>query len=300
MSSKSIYTPYFYIIQDTRNGMYYAGAKWAQGCHPSDFMIEGGYITSSDTIKKLIEQHGLDVFVIRKIRTFKTADEAYNYETRFLKKIKARNNPKFYNGHENDGAMNVNKMKIIMMGLYGVENPFQAEEIKSKIKQTNLEKYGDEVYTRTDEYRQKYTKTCIEKYGVAYHTQSESTKSAQKETNIRNRGVENPSHCPEVRAKISASTRKTKGTAEWKATEGRKLGERTRAKFVGSIIITNGTKNRFIDPNKDIIADGWWKGRTESVDQKGRIRITDGNSNRYIDPNSEIPNGWWRGSKTKN
>ncbi len=296
----SIYTPYFYVIQDIRNGMYYAGAKWAQGCHPDQLLKEGGYQTSSETIKKIVEQNNPNVFVVRKIRTFETGNKAYDYETRFLRKVKARSNPKFYNGHENDGKMDRTKMKQVTMELYGVENPFQADEIKTKIKQTNLEKYGDEIYTRTDDFKQKYKKTCIEKYGVEYHTQSESTKAKQKATNIRNRGVENPSHCPIVTAKISASTRKTKGTAEWKATKGKKLGEIAKAKFSGNIIITNGTKNRFIDLNKNTIPDGWRKGRTESVDQRGRIRITDGNLYRYIDPNSEIPDGWWKGSKTKN
>lgn len=292
MSSKSIYTPYFYIIQDTRNSMYYAGSKWAQGCHPSDFMIEGGYITSSETVKELIRHHGLESFVVRKIRIFETGDEARDYETRFLRKIKARGNPKFYNGHENDGAMNANKMKLIMMELYGVENPFQAEEIKSKIRRTNLEKYGDEIYTRTNDYRQKYTKTCIEKYRVVYHTQAESTKAAQKATNTKNRGVENPSHCPKVVAKISASARKTKGTAKWKATEGKKLGERSKAKFSGNIYITDGHIDKSINPS-DTIPEGWKIGRTNST--KGNVFITDGYTNKYIECYREVPEGWRRG-----
>lgn len=49
-----IYTPYFYNIQDTRNGMYYAGIKYGKDANPKTFMTEGGYQTSSKTIKKLI------------------------------------------------------------------------------------------------------------------------------------------------------------------------------------------------------------------------------------------------------
>jgi hypothetical protein len=107
------YIPYFYIIQDIRNGMYYAGAKWAQDANPSNFMIEGGYETSSETIKELIQQYGLNNFVIRKIRTFSSAQKAYDYETRFLQKIDARNNPSFYNKHNNDGWIPNNKGKVV-------------------------------------------------------------------------------------------------------------------------------------------------------------------------------------------
>jgi len=37
----NIYNPYFYIIQDTRNGMYYAGSKTSKGANPENFMIMG-------------------------------------------------------------------------------------------------------------------------------------------------------------------------------------------------------------------------------------------------------------------
>jgi len=87
--------PYFYIIQEISTGMYYAGAKWAQGCRPDELMVEGGYFTSSPTIKLLIDKNGLNSFVIRRIWQFETPKEAYDYETKFLKRINARKNPLF-------------------------------------------------------------------------------------------------------------------------------------------------------------------------------------------------------------
>lgn len=123
----AIYTPYFYIIQDVRNGMYYAGAKWAQDANPATFMIEGGYTTSSETINELISTYGLDKFIIRKIRTFETAEETQKYETRFLRRIDTRKNPSFYNAHNNDGAMDHQKIKLIIKELYGVDNISQSE-----------------------------------------------------------------------------------------------------------------------------------------------------------------------------
>lgn|GEM_PF-6678768 len=127
---------------------------------------------------------------------------------------------------------------------------------------------------------------------MPFHTQSESTKAAQRATNIKNRGVENPSHCPDVVAKISAATKKTKGTREWKITEGKKLGERSKAKFAGNIFITDGYNDKSISPNEDI-PEGWYAGRTNST--KGRIFVTDGHTNKYIERDEQVPLGWRKG-----
>jgi len=53
---------------------------------------------------------------------------------------------------------------------YGYENPFQAEEIKEKIINTNLLRYGVKNYTQTKEYILKSQKTNLEKYGYTNHT----------------------------------------------------------------------------------------------------------------------------------
>lgn len=98
------YVPYFYIIQDIRNGIYYAGSKWGKNSNPYNFMTEEGYKTSSVIIKELIKRHGLSNFIVRKIKTFKTGKKAYDYETKFLQKVNAKTNPKFYNGHNNNGG----------------------------------------------------------------------------------------------------------------------------------------------------------------------------------------------------
>jgi hypothetical protein len=53
---------YFYIIQDVRNKMYYAGAKWSVDADENTFMTKEGYTTSSSIVNKIIENFGLDVF----------------------------------------------------------------------------------------------------------------------------------------------------------------------------------------------------------------------------------------------
>jgi hypothetical protein len=99
----SIYIPYFYVIEENSTGMLYAGSKWARDANPDNFMIkEGGYITSSNTIKLRIRENGIESFKIRKIKTFISPKSAYDYETKFLNKVNAKKNSRFYNKHNND------------------------------------------------------------------------------------------------------------------------------------------------------------------------------------------------------
>ena len=55
--------------------------------------------------------------------------------------------------------------------LYGVDHFSQAQEIKDKVAQMNLERYGKTSYLATAEFREKSIKTGNEKYGVDYNCQ---------------------------------------------------------------------------------------------------------------------------------
>lgn len=118
------YVPYFYIIQDTRNGMYYAGSKYGKNSNPKTLMIEGGYTTTSKTVKRIIKEFGLKTFIVRKIITFDTKFDAQNYETKFLRRIDARNHKLFYNAHNNDWTLYDNKNKVTVKDKNGTT--FQA------------------------------------------------------------------------------------------------------------------------------------------------------------------------------
>jgi hypothetical protein len=207
----AIYTPYFYIIQDIRNSVYYAGAKWERGCHPDQLLKEGGYETSSETIKELIRSNGINSFVVRKIRTFATAKEAQNYETRFLQKINAKSHPRFYNGHNNDGAMDHNKMKFIMMERYGVEYPMQSITIQEKVRITNIEKYGIEWQIQSKETREKTKNTLNERYGVNHNLSIPEVIDKIKQTNIEKYGVDNPYKSKDIKEKIKRTNERLYG-----------------------------------------------------------------------------------------
>lgn len=131
----TIYTPYFYIIQNIYTGIYYAGSRWAKSCNPTELLVEGGYLTSSNIVNRIIKKRGTASFVVRRIRVFTDGAEARRYETRFLQKINAKSNPCFYNEHNNDHLFSFHdeKYKAKMIEIYGVDNPTKLPEIKEKI-----------------------------------------------------------------------------------------------------------------------------------------------------------------------
>jgi hypothetical protein len=98
--------PFFYVIRHKRTGKFYAGYK-KKLPNPSMFMAEGSrrkaYKTSSGIIHTIIKSEGVDAFTICRIRLFDSGLKANQYEHRFLVRVKASDNPIFYN--RNNGAM---------------------------------------------------------------------------------------------------------------------------------------------------------------------------------------------------
>jgi hypothetical protein len=98
-----------------------------------------------------------------------------------------------------------NKIRETNIEKYGVETPFQSQEIQNKIKASNIEKYGVEYPIKSDIFRNKAKQTCLQKYGVENPFQSEIIKNKIKETNIEKYGVENPFQSEIIKNKIKAS-----------------------------------------------------------------------------------------------
>lgn len=122
---------FFYVIRDKRNGMLYAGSKFSKrDSYPELFMQPHGYQTSSPTIKQIIDECGLDVFEVVKL---KLVNNAYDYETRFLRKVNAASNPKFYNAHNNEAPnFGSDLFEKRMIEIYGVKNVNYVPEIREK------------------------------------------------------------------------------------------------------------------------------------------------------------------------
>jgi hypothetical protein len=100
--------PYFYIIRHKPTQKYYAGCKINSEADSSNLMKKDGYKTTSKIIKKIIENDGLESFEILKIKEFDSSEKTLLYETRFLVKVNAAENEKFFNQH-NGGKNFVNK-----------------------------------------------------------------------------------------------------------------------------------------------------------------------------------------------
>jgi hypothetical protein len=276
------YRPYFYIIQDVRNGMYYAGAKWGKDANPSNFMVEGGYTTSSNTIKKLIQQYGLDNFIIRKIRIFETPNETCYYETRFLEKVGARKNKKFYNLHNNDNIFDTEKMCFVTEMIYGegIVNISQTsywKEITREKKDSSLEKRRKTIdETWDEEFRDHLKKKKQESWKISPKREEHSKKTKDR------------------RIKEEASK-----TEEQKKDFGKKVSDaywnRPQEKIVQHQMNRTKSIKQSYDNNPELR-------KLRSDTTKGRITVTKDGKNKRLRPDEVdgyLKQGWLVGSSTK-
>ena len=151
-------------------------------------------------------------------KQFKMEYKKYNLSTKDIKKISCNNkncsNIKikevclYKYGVENPFQLEdvKNKSKKTLNEKYGVDYPIQSNIIKEKIKQTNLEKYGVENYTKTIEYLEKTKIKNLEKYGTEWALQSDFIKDKSKKTNLEKYGVEYPSKSKEFRNSVEKTS----------------------------------------------------------------------------------------------
>lgn len=90
-------TPYTYFVLHIPTGLKYYGSKYGKGSNPNTFWKPNGYFTSSEKVKKLIENYGADSFRSEVRKVFDTPDEALSYEYKFLKRVGALNKSDWLN-----------------------------------------------------------------------------------------------------------------------------------------------------------------------------------------------------------
>lgn len=93
--------------------------------------------------------------------------------------------------------------KKLIQERYGVINPFQSEEVKEKIKKSNLAKYGFEYASQSEQVKEKARQTSLEKFGATNYTQTDEYKVRVKQTNLQRYGVEWAHQAKEVRDKVT-------------------------------------------------------------------------------------------------
>lgn len=190
MSSKPIYphVPYFYIIEHISTGKRYVGCRYAKGCHPSEFMTEDGYQTSSRVVHQIIKDEGPDAFKVISIKTQDEVGDVYEYETKFLVENNCANSDVWLNLHNNEilpfgstefselmmkkhGVDHNSKMvdhaekcKISWLSSLGVDNPMRSGAIKAKVRNIIFEKYGVDHHTKTKEFRDEFGKISIKRF----------------------------------------------------------------------------------------------------------------------------------------
>jgi hypothetical protein len=90
------------------------------------------------------------------------------------------------------------KVRKTNLKRYGVENVYQSNKIKKKIKLRKKERYGDENFNNS----KKYKNTCLKKYGVDNPSKLEFIKSKKVKTSLIKYGVEYPWQLKEIKEKV--------------------------------------------------------------------------------------------------
>lgn len=101
--------------------------------------------------------------------------------------------------------------KVTFLKKYGVENPFQNEAIKSKIKETNLKRYGVENVAQNEDIKQKIIDTTYERYGVTNALKSNIIKEKIKDTILKKYGHDNISKSEIIKYKKQQTSLKKYG-----------------------------------------------------------------------------------------
>jgi hypothetical protein len=229
MSSNSIYphVPYFYIIEHIASGKRYAGCRYAKGCNPVEFMTEDGYCTSSSTVKQIIEDDGIDAFVVVEIKTIDEVGDVYEYETKFLVENECATSDQWFNMHNNAViAFGSKEFKAAMKAKHGFEHAMQSEKIQKQKRQTCLKNHGVEHPMQAEHVKEKHHQTCLKNNGVGHPMQSDAAKEKTKLTNLNRRGVENPMQTCEVRDKAKQTNLKLRGVEY--ASQSEEIKEKTK------------------------------------------------------------------------
>lgn len=183
--------PYFYIIRYKKQNKLYAGARWIKGCNPKELLIENGYLTSSNKIKNIIKNEGLNAFEIFNIEINFNGLHVYDFETEFLIKNDCAHNSLWLNGHNNTlFSLGTPEYTMYMLKNYNVPHTSLSKEITDKIKQTNITKYGTPYIMGSDYFKSKTAETINSKYNVDYISQVPEIKEKKRKTNLNKYGTE--------------------------------------------------------------------------------------------------------------
>lgn len=214
-------TPYTYILEWTKQGKRYIGARWAVGCHPQD--LWNSYFTSSEYVADFVKEHGSpDIILIDK--TFDNAMDAMTRETSLLRQ---------YDVIYNDAFLNKN-----ICGVYNHKDP----EIIEKLRRFNTGKKHSEESKRKISLANKgkiISEEAKKNLSIALMGHHTSAETKQK-ISLARIGQPSPRKgatlSPETKEKLRIANLGKKVSAETKrkisiATKGKKLSEETKQRM---------------------------------------------------------------------
>jgi len=159
--------PFTYLIKHIPTNKYYYGVMYRKGCHPNDLWTK--YFTSSTKVKNLIKQYGKKSFIFEIRKTFKTAEQALNWEHKVLKRLKVIYRNDFLNLSDNK-SLNPKFLSDIRIGKK------HTKEAKQKVRLARLnKKHSKETIEKIrlagignkNRNGKKHTKEAIEKIRLA-------------------------------------------------------------------------------------------------------------------------------------
>lgn len=112
--------PYTYLITHIPSNKKYYGVRYAKGCHPNDLGVK--YFSSSKDLLDLIDQDGTESFLFEIRKTFVSGQNACEWESKVLKRLKV---------HINDNWFN--KVHNYTFSMYN-------QEVVEKVRKSNLSK----------------------------------------------------------------------------------------------------------------------------------------------------------------
>lgn len=92
----------------------------------------------------------------------------------------------------------VEKQQATMQKRYGVSNPQQVPDIRSKTRSTIMRRYGTSSFSQTPEFIDRCIATNRAKYGADWYMQTSEFRASFEATCVAKYGVDNPSKSPDV------------------------------------------------------------------------------------------------------
>ena len=136
--------------------------------------------------KILTEQQEQDIINYYKIpNSINETSKHFKIGRKIITRILLNNNIKLHSKEVLD-KISLEKVHKTNLERYGVENVFQADEVKEKIKQTNLQNYGVENQFERKEFMHNIIKN---KYNVDNISQTDYCKEKVKQTNLKKYGT---------------------------------------------------------------------------------------------------------------